>query len=105
MSRRCTAVRRCEVSLAVVASGLGAVAGVYGTDSAALWVATVTTVTATVTAHAAAARYAYQELEFSRTAAELESLLARRSAGAGRTGNSRRTAPGATMPSSAAASW
>ncbi|MFF2431983.1 DUF4231 domain-containing protein [Streptomyces mirabilis] len=83
MSRRCTAVRRFEVSLAVVASGLGALAGVYGTDSAALWVATVTTVTATVTAHAAAARYAYQELEFSRTAAELESLLARRSAGAG----------------------
>lgn len=82
MSRRCTAVRRAELSLAVVASGLGALAGVYGTDGAALWVATVATVTATLTAHAAAARYAYQELEFSRTAAELESLLARRSAGA-----------------------
>jgi hypothetical protein len=33
---------------------------------------------ATVTAHAAASRYAYQELEFSRTATELESLATRR---------------------------
>ncbi|MGW2717233.1 DUF4231 domain-containing protein [Streptomyces sp. NPDC001492] len=80
MSRRCAIVRRCEVALAGLAAVLGAAGSVFGTDSAAVWVATVTTVTATVTAHAAAARYVYQELEFSRTAAELEGMLARREA-------------------------
>ncbi|MGA5039852.1 DUF4231 domain-containing protein [Streptomyces capoamus] len=80
MSRRCAVVRRCETALAGLAAVLGATASVFGTDGAAVWVATVTTVTATVTAHAAAARYVYQELEFSRTAAELEDMLARREA-------------------------
>ncbi|MGV9344864.1 DUF4231 domain-containing protein [Streptomyces spiralis] len=80
MSRRCAVVRRCEMALAGLAAVLGAAASVFGTDGAAVWVATVTTVTATVTAHAAAARYVYQELEFSRTAAELEDMLARREA-------------------------
>lgn len=78
MTRRFTAVRRCELVLAGAAAVLGGLAAVFGMDRAAVWVATVTTMSATVTAHAAAARYAYQELEFSRTAAELDSLLTRR---------------------------
>jgi hypothetical protein len=80
MGRRSTVVHRVELLLAATAALLSAAAGAFGTDQAAAWVATVTTVAAAVTAHAAAARYAYQELEFSRTAAELESLLVRRTA-------------------------
>lgn len=78
MRRRSTQVRRAELALAAIAAVLGAVSGAFGAGWAAAWVATVATVAAAVTAHAAASRYAYQELEFSRTAAELESLMARR---------------------------
>ncbi|MFE6688694.1 DUF4231 domain-containing protein [Streptomyces sp. NPDC057743] len=78
MSRRGAQVRWAELVLAALAVVLGAVSVVFGADWATAWVATVTTVGAAVTAHAAAARYAYQELEFSRTAAELERLTARR---------------------------
>lgn len=82
MSRRSTQVRRAEMALAATAAVLGAVSGAFGANWAAAWIATVTTMAATVTAHAAASRYAYQEVEFSRTAAELESLTARRAEGA-----------------------
>ncbi|MFK0297360.1 DUF4231 domain-containing protein [Streptomyces sp. NPDC090442] len=82
MSRRGAQVRWAELALAALAVVLGAVSVVFGADWATAWVATVTTVAAAVTAHAAAARYAYQELEFSRTAAELERLSARRAQGA-----------------------
>ncbi|MFD7663189.1 DUF4231 domain-containing protein [Streptomyces sp. NPDC059788] len=78
MSRRSAQVRRAELVLAATAAVLGGVSGAYGSDWATAWVATVTTVVAAVTAHAAASRYAYQEVEFSRTAMELESLTARR---------------------------
>ncbi|MFH8349948.1 DUF4231 domain-containing protein [Streptomyces sp. NPDC018045] len=78
MSRRSAQVRRAELVLAATAAVLGAISGAFGSDWATAWVATVTTVAAAVTAHAAAARYAYQEVEFSRTAMELESLAARR---------------------------
>ncbi|MCA1222941.1 DUF4231 domain-containing protein [Streptomyces sp. 8L] len=77
MSRRTGRVRRMELALAATAVVLGAVSVVFGTGWASAWIATVTTMTATVTAHAAASRYAYQEVEFSRTAAELESLTTR----------------------------
>ncbi|MGQ5640865.1 MULTISPECIES: SLATT domain-containing protein [unclassified Streptomyces] len=40
------------------------------------WVAVTVTVSAAVVTHAAASRYDYQQLEFSRTAAELEFLHA-----------------------------
>ncbi|OKI06084.1 hypothetical protein A6A06_38575 [Streptomyces sp. CB02923] len=78
MSRRSAQVRRAELVLAATAVVLGGASGAYGSDWATAWVATVTTVVAAVTAHAAASRYAYQEVEFSRTATELESLAARR---------------------------
>ncbi|MFG2228120.1 DUF4231 domain-containing protein [Streptomyces sp. NPDC048644] len=78
MSQLNSQVRRLEVVLAATAAVLGAVSGAFGADWATAWVATITTVAAAVTAHAAASRYAYQEMEFSRTAAELESLTAHR---------------------------
>ncbi|WP_051852814.1 DUF4231 domain-containing protein [Streptomyces aureocirculatus] len=78
MSRRNAQVRRVELVLAATAAALGAASGAFGSDRATVWVATVTTVAAAVTAHAAASRYAYQEVEFSRTATELERLTARR---------------------------
>lgn len=79
MRRRTGQIRRTELTLAVAAAVLGAVSGTFGAAWATAWVATVAAVTAAVTAHAAASRYAYQELEFSRTAVELESLVSRRS--------------------------
>jgi hypothetical protein len=78
MSRRMTLVRRAGLALAATAAVLSAVSAVFGVNQASGWVATITTVTAAVTTHAAASRYAYQELEFARTTAELESLLVRR---------------------------
>lgn len=79
MSRRSSQFRTVELALVGSATVLGAASGAYGADWAAAWVATVTTVSAAVIAHAEASRYAYQEIEFSRTAAELE-LIHRRHA-------------------------
>lgn len=79
MARRVGAVRRAELGLAVVAAILSAAAGAFGIEALSAWVAVVTTVAAAATAHAAAGRYEYQQMEFSRTAAELEDLLVRRS--------------------------
>lgn len=78
MRRRNSHVRRAELALAATAAILGAISGAFGAGWTVAWIATVTTVAAAVTAHAAASRYAYQEMEFSRTFAELESLAARR---------------------------
>lgn len=91
MGRRTRQVRRAELALAAAAVVLGGASGVFGAGWASAWVATVTTVAGAVTAHAAASRYAYQELEFSRTAAELERLVARRAP----TANADPTADGA----------
>lgn len=78
MSRRGARVRRVELALAVGAALLGAASGAFGDEWPVAWIATVTTVAAAFTAHAAASRYAYQEMDFSRTAAELEGLTLRR---------------------------
>lgn len=78
MSRRSARARRAEWALAATAVVLGAASGTFGVNWASAWVATITTVTAAVTAHFAASRYAYQEMEFSRTAEELERLTALR---------------------------
>ncbi|MCX0269643.1 DUF4231 domain-containing protein [Nocardia zapadnayensis] len=77
MNRRQRRIHRLELALTAVAVVLGAVSTAFQAGWAAAWVATVTTMTAAVSAHIAATRYAYQELEFSRTAAELENLAAR----------------------------
>lgn len=78
LRRRVTLIRRAELALAACAAVLSAAAGILGAELIATWIAAVTTVATAVTAHAAAARYSYQELEFARTAAALERLLARR---------------------------
>ncbi|WP_067792333.1 DUF4231 domain-containing protein [Actinomadura formosensis] len=77
MRRRTILMRRIEFTLAAAAATLGAAGAAFGAERASAWVPTLTTMVAAVTAHAAASRYAYQEIEFSRTAAELDSLLAR----------------------------
>lgn len=72
--RRIRRIRRCELTLTAIAVVLGAISVVFAAGWASAWVATVTTVTAAVAAHVASTRYAYQELEFSRAAAELEAI-------------------------------
>ncbi|MCZ4607918.1 DUF4231 domain-containing protein [Streptomyces sp. Lzd4kr] len=76
MGRRLRAVHRTELSLGVLAVLLGAGSGAFQVEAAAAWVAVVSTVSATVVAYATAAKYEYQELEFLRTADELERILA-----------------------------
>lgn len=56
---------------------MGAVAGAYGVAQAAAWVAVVAVAAAAVSAHSRASKYEYQQVEFARTADELERLLAR----------------------------
>ncbi|SEG40435.1 Protein of unknown function [Thermomonospora echinospora] len=80
MRRRVTAVRRIEIALGALGAVLGALAGAFAVAQAAAWVAVATTVAVAVATHSAASRYEYQELEFSRTADQLERLLARRTA-------------------------
>lgn len=77
MARRVATARRVELGLAIVAAVLSAAAGAFAIEALSAWVAVVTTVAAAVTTHAAAGRYEYQQLEFSRTAAELEELVLR----------------------------
>ena len=73
-------VRAAEGVLGATGALLAALAGALGLGALAAWVAVVTTVSATLTAHAAAARYEYQLVEYLRTAAELERLRGRRPA-------------------------
>lgn len=75
MRGRLRAVRRAELLLGGLAVLLGAWSGAFHVEGAAAWVAVVSTVSATVVAYATAAKYEYQELEFLRTADELERLL------------------------------
>ncbi|MEV8433646.1 DUF4231 domain-containing protein [Streptomyces sp. HUAS 31] len=74
MRSRTTLLRRLEVALALVGTLQGALAGGFGIAQLGVWIAVVTTIATAVTAHAAAGRYAYQEIEYSRTAQELEAL-------------------------------
>jgi hypothetical protein len=57
---------------------LAATAGAFGVAQPAAWVAVATTVATAVTAHAMASRYEYQLVEYTRTADQLDRLLARR---------------------------
>ncbi|MBZ6475765.1 DUF4231 domain-containing protein [Streptomyces griseocarneus] len=81
MGRRVTAVRRVEFALGAAGAVLGALAGGLGAEGAAAWVAVVVTVGAAVSAHGVAAKYAFQEMEYARTADELRRLVARRGTG------------------------
>ncbi|MEE4424093.1 DUF4231 domain-containing protein [Streptomyces bugieae] len=84
MARKVSTTERAEGALALLSVVLGGVAGTFGVDEAAAWIPVVATAAGTVTAHAAAAKYAYQEMEFSRTAAQLDHLIRQWAAG-GRT--------------------
>lgn len=71
----------------VVLGGLGAVlaagAATWNADRLAAWVAVAASMAVAATAHAVAQRYAYQQLEFTRTGDELERLLRQCPDGAG----------------------
>jgi hypothetical protein len=81
MAARVRLARRCETGLAAAAAALASLAAVFPGVLAAAWIGVLTTVTTAITAHVGAARYAYQQVEFTRTADELERLLADRSTG------------------------
>jgi hypothetical protein len=78
IGERLRRVRWSEVGLAVLGAVLAAAAGTWEVDDIAVWVPVVTTVAAAITAHAAAERYEFLLVEYLRTAAELERLVARR---------------------------
>ncbi|MEU6773751.1 DUF4231 domain-containing protein [Streptomyces sp. NPDC046759] len=75
MAGRARLVERCGQALAAVSVVLGAVAGAYEAQAAAAWIPVVSTVSAAVVSYGASARYVSQQLEFSRTAGELDRLL------------------------------
>jgi hypothetical protein len=73
-ARRLVYLRRCEATLGAAGVVLAVLAGTGGVAVAGAWVAVVSTVAATVAAHAGAARYDHQVVEFERTAARLMHL-------------------------------
>ncbi|WP_189863346.1 DUF4231 domain-containing protein [Streptomyces poonensis] len=75
MARKTSVVRRAEIALGALAAVLGALAGAFGVAQAAAWVAVAVTAGAAVSAHGVAAKYAFQQTEFTRTAAELQRIL------------------------------
>jgi SMODS and SLOG-associating 2TM effector domain 1/Protein of unknown function (DUF4231) len=70
-----------EVTLTVLAAALAAVATLSA--NAAAWAAVVTTAVAAITAYAAAERYEFLWIEYTRTAAELRRLVDRHTAADG----------------------
>ncbi|MFJ3639432.1 DUF4231 domain-containing protein [Streptomyces sp. NPDC090108] len=76
MAGRARLVERWGQALAAVSVVLGAVAGAFAVEQAAAWIPVVAAVSAAVVSHGAAARYVAQQVEFGRTAGELERLLA-----------------------------
>ncbi|WP_111601043.1 DUF4231 domain-containing protein [Streptomyces sp. Amel2xB2] len=75
MGRRLTLVRRAELLLGCAGAVLGAVSGAYEVEAAAAWVAVATLIGAAVSTHAVTSRYAYQQIEYARTADELDRLI------------------------------
>jgi hypothetical protein len=77
MRRKVRFVEGVELLLGCSGAVLAAAAGIFSGQQAAAWVAVVASVSTATTAHAVAQRYAYQQLEFTRTTQELERLLER----------------------------
>jgi len=77
LDRKIKAARGVEIGLAITGALIAAAAGTWEIDDLAIWVPVVTTVSAAIAAHAAAERYEFLRLEYSRTARELEHLLSR----------------------------
>lgn len=81
LRRRIGQLKAVEVTLALVAAGLAAVAAI--SPSVGAWAAVVTTAGGAVTAYIAAQRYEFLWIEYSRTTSELRRLLERRTAADG----------------------
>ncbi|GGP32014.1 DUF4231 domain-containing protein [Streptomyces melanogenes] len=77
MRRKVVLAGRVELALGGLAAALAAAAGVFSVGGLAAWVPVVASVSVALTAHAIAQRYSYQQLEFMRTAEELERLSVR----------------------------
>jgi hypothetical protein len=75
MSRRIRIARVSELTLAALAATFAALVTVFPSAGISAWIGVLTTIAAAVAAHAGAARYEYQQIEFTRTADELERLL------------------------------
>jgi uncharacterized membrane protein YeaQ/YmgE (transglycosylase-associated protein family) len=70
-----TVIRRLETAFGLCGAVLAAVAGVFDIEQAGVWVAVAATIGTALTAHAAASRFGYQQLEYTRTAQQLRALL------------------------------
>lgn len=82
MWQRLRALKAAEVTLALVAAGLAAVAAI--SPSVGAWAAVATTAGGALAAYIASERYEFLWIEYSRTASELRRLLDRRTASDGR---------------------
>jgi hypothetical protein len=80
MQRKVRLHERIEFALGALGAVMAAVAATWGVERIAAWVAVAASVGVAVSAHAIAQRYAYQQLEFTRTGEELERLSERWSA-------------------------
>lgn len=82
LRQRLRTLKAVEVTLALAAAGLAAVAAISPTVGA--WAAVVTTAAGAVAAYVASERYEFLWIEYSRTASELRRLLDRHTAADGR---------------------
>ncbi len=80
-ARRLRRLQQAEAGLGGAAVVLAVLAGTGGVTAAGGWIAVVTTIGASVAAHAGAARYDHQVVEFERTATQLSHLRAQWHAG------------------------
>ncbi|MGO4634206.1 DUF4231 domain-containing protein [Streptomyces sp. 2RAF24] len=75
MQRKVELFSKVELAFGAAGALLAATAGTFAVGGLAAWSGVVASVSIAVTAHGIAQRYAYQQLEFLRTAEELQQLL------------------------------
>jgi len=78
LNRSVLRFRIVEIGLAVIGVLVAVAAGTWELDGLAVWLPVITTIGAAVAAHAAAERYSYLLVEYSRTADELSRIRDRR---------------------------
>ncbi|MFD3729062.1 DUF4231 domain-containing protein [Streptomyces sp. NPDC058671] len=88
MQNRVELFAKTELAFGAAGVLVAAAAGAFTIGGLAAWTGVIASVSIAVTAHATARRYAYQHLEFLRTAEELERLLDRWTADPSPTGES-----------------
>jgi hypothetical protein len=81
MAHRAVRLRRAGTNLAASSAALAAVAGIAGGAAVLAWVGVLTTVVTSLATYGATQRYETQQLEFARTASQLERLRAGWTAG------------------------